>query len=268
VLEGGRMATELMVRELQQITPSELPNTSPNSLNFYAAVINERTLISPPQPAFSLPTPYVPLAQSLPANGPVRRMNVLQDLFFIQRKNLTWTGIGYFVRPDGAFLAGWGPVGTLYRFETNNSTAQFQNAPAARSFFNTYLYATNFGPAGTSMNFSKVLDGIVHFRVRTYDTNGNWITFLPPGYTNNVSPKVLGYSITNAITGDAEYIFASNAVPAYVELEIGILEQPTLDRYKSIPDPVAQTEFLQNHAANVQIFRQRVAIRNLDPAAY
>jgi len=37
---------------------------------------------------------------------------------------------------------------------------------------------------------------------------------------------------------------------------------------ESIPNPALQSTFLANHVGNVQVFRQRIAIRNVDPSAY
>ena len=64
------------------------------------------------------------------------------------------------------------------------------------------------------------------------------------------------------------YVFRSNAVPVSVELELGVLEQRTLERFKAIPTAAAQSQFLQNQAARVQLFRQRVSLRNVDSTAY
>jgi hypothetical protein len=73
------------------------------------------------------------------------------------------------------------------------------------------------------------------------------------------------------VTNEVNYVFSSNAVPAYVELELGILESQALERYKSIPDVNnAPLNFLQNsnQTARVHLFRQRIPIRNVDPSAY
>jgi hypothetical protein len=53
-----------------------------------------------------------------------------------------------------------------------------------------------------------------------------------------------------------------------VEFELGVLEPQTLARYRSIPDVTTQSNFLASHAGNVHLFRQRIAIPNLDPSAY
>ncbi len=53
-----------------------------------------------------------------------------------------------------------------------------------------------------------------------------------------------------------------------MDIEVGVLEPAVLKRYRSIPNPAVQSGFLASHAGNVQVFRQRVAIRNVDPSAY
>jgi hypothetical protein len=111
------------------------------------------------------------------------------------------------------------------------------------------------------------MDGIVEFHVHCYDPNGLLLT--------NGSQSILSnnfVTITNSLTiapGEVEfYGFSNNIVPAYVELEVGVLEPAVLKRYHSIPNPAVQATFLASHAGNVQVFRQRVAIRNVDPSAY
>jgi len=64
------------------------------------------------------------------------------------------------------------------------------------------------------------------------------------------------------------YGFSNNIVPAYVEVQVGVLEPAILKRLRSIPDPIAQSNYLANHAGNVQLFRERIAVRNVDPSAY
>ena len=63
-------------------------------------------------------------------------------------------------------------------------------------------------------------------------------------------------------------IFSSNAVPAAVEFELGILEQQAFERYSGIPVFQAKTNFLASQAARVHLFRDLVPVRNVDPAAY
>ena len=69
------------------------------------------------------------------------------------------------------------------------------------------------------------------------------------------------------LPGQVNCYFFSNAVPAYVELELGVIEPNIFERYKSLSGVPADT-YLSNHVANVHLFRQRVPIRNVDFAAY
>jgi hypothetical protein len=64
------------------------------------------------------------------------------------------------------------------------------------------------------------------------------------------------------------YEFWSNAVPAFVELEIGILEDRAWERFKSLSDAASQYRYISNQAGRVHLFRQRISIRNVDPLAY
>ncbi len=242
VLESGRVATDMIARELEQITPPyKFTNATPA---FYSGLVDKANLSQLVLPGTS----------SL-------RTNVMSDLFFLTRENQTWTGIGYFVRTDAAVPGSFGPVGTLYRFETNASPARFNQNQFG--IWDGYEHARNDGVA---LNVSKLLEGVVHFQVRAFDTNGIWIT---PGNTN-VSFQVRADSSfwSPLLPAQANYFFATNQAPAYVELEIGILEQQIYERYKAIPLYDAQTNFLAKHAGNVHIFRQRIPIRNVDVTAY
>jgi prepilin-type N-terminal cleavage/methylation domain-containing protein len=244
-LEGGRMFAGLLRQDMQQIAPSY----QTNGLNFYVQI----------------PPNYSPLVQAMPASS-VPRTNLIQDLFFLSRYNQTWNGIGYFVRTNDFLGVPGNPdlVGTLYRFETNVPISEFQGTGLLP--YLTFRNATN------QFNISKVLDGVVDFRVRCYDPDGNLLV-------GNYGPFLAGDNLTNnyvvisnSLTlapGEVEsYAFSNNIVPAYVEVELGVLEPAVLKRFNSIPDPVTRSNFLANHAGNVQLFRQRITIPNVDPCAY
>jgi prepilin-type N-terminal cleavage/methylation domain-containing protein len=235
-LEGGRMLSDQFVRDLQQITPTY----QSNAMNFYAQIPG-----------------YAPLLQILPANS-YPRTNIFQDLFFMSRYNQTWSGIGYYVRTNPGVLGNYGLVGALYRFETNIPKGQFIGD--GYRAYQTFLNATNIA------NNSKIIDGVVDFRVHCYDNNGLLLTNGSPSIQSNIS-----VTITNSfnLAGEVDfYGFSNNIVPAYVEMEVGVLEPAVLKRFRSIPDPVTRSNFLANHAGNVQLFRQRIAVRNVDPSAY
>jgi hypothetical protein len=110
------------------------------------------------------------------------------------------------------------------------------------------------------------LEGVIEFRIRAYDTNGVWMTGSSV-ISNNF--YFIHDSPPTVAPGEVDtYGFQTTSSPAFVELQLGVLEPQILKRYNSIPDPTARSNFLASHAGNVQLFRQRVAVRNVDPLAY
>ena len=247
VLESGRVASDLLGRELQEIVPTS-SNTNFNfSPSFYAELMNLRNTS----------------VQPLNGTGPVQaRANMLEDIFFVTHENQTWSGIGYFVRSNIAFPtgAGFNFVGALYRFETNDSAARFQQNPGG--LVDGFAAAVD---GRARLVVSKIVDGVVHFRVRAFDTNGILISplWVPTNGLITVREQFAALPGENTL-----YVFKSNAVPASLELELGILEPQVFERMKSLPTPQAQSNFLASQAAHVHLFRQRVSIRNVDPSGY
>lgn len=241
VLEGGRAATELIARELSQVTPA---NRS-QGVNFYAFVPTVDPLL---QPLPGTPTNSTPVSYL--------RTNLMEEIFFLTKENQTWTGIGYRVSDPV------GGVGTLYRYETNISATYGEPA----LLYTNWLYNVPL----TSM--SRVLDGVVHFKVRTYDTNGFWIN----GYLNSKITAVPPSSIPNSGASPAYYPFdevgelrfLGDAVPASVEFELGVLEQRVLKRADALPTAAARRAYLRQQAAHVHVFRLRVPVRNVNASAY
>jgi hypothetical protein len=240
VLESGRAAMEIISREVSQICPAPYDS---NAVTFYAEI-----------------APVAPLWQPLPGNNAELRRNVLEEMFFLSRDNDTWKGIGYWVgAPDSGSIPvatanGWG---TLYRYQTNTVFRTFPSYPW--QLYGTY---NNFNVRTQRMN--RIIDGVVHFKVRAYDPDGVWIT-------NNlaVNTDIRPIQLSTFATNEVEfYRFTNNAVPAFLELELGVLEERTLARVKSIPDPVARRSYLRDQAGRVHIFRTRVPVRNVDPLAY
>ena len=232
VLEGGRLVTDMMRRELLQMRPSH----DFNAVNFFV----QRPRVKP-------------LEQDLPGQPVIERTNLLQQLYFLTRENQTWTGFGYVVAdPDsGGFATN---LGTLYRFERSTNALQ-----SASGLFSAFDLARH-----TPKQLSRVLDGVVHFKVRAYNTNGVWITGnFKPGVNIVVQPD-------NYATGEIRYYnFYSDAVPAFVEFEIGVLEDRALQRARSLPAGPVRAKYLkENLAGRVHLFRTRVPIQNVDTAAY
>jgi len=246
MLEGGRMVTDLMSRDLAQISPSQIPNFPllNYSPNLYVGLFN-----------------YAPLYQPLPGTQ-VRRTNLMQELFFLTRENQTWKGIGYFVRTNSrqgylGFPAGGG--GALYRFETNYSDTLLRRYPDG-PWLDFLAARTNEYQA------SRVLEGVVHFVVRAYDPSGYWI---PTNHWPNIITNSPAGAVASYPFGETSFLyFYSNAVPASMEVELGTLESREIERARSISDATARANYLAQQAGKVHLFRWRVPVRNCDTTVY
>lgn len=250
VLEGGRSATELIHREMEQMTPA-----NGNTPNFFAAIL-----------------PAKPLIQPLPGTAGRERLNLLEDVFFLKRENQTWSGIGYFVRNEVADAGGkvtlrWPTEGTqqllagsLYRFEQEVPAAQADAPAQVYSHFLRYLIN---GVTNNPSETTKIADGVVDFKVRAYGTNGMWIT-------NNLNWAITATNLDGTLYPPEVryYQFTSNAVPAAVEFELGLLEDSVWRRYNVFLNGAARYRYLTNNVGGVHLFRQRVAVRNVDVTAY
>lgn len=250
VLETGRNVTDLIARDMEQIMASN----GAYETNFLAEINLNGTTVQG-------------LAgTTTPSGAQVLRTNLIQRLFFLGRENIQWTGLGYIVDPMGA-----GGNGTLYRFATNRPYAQGTNLLGA--FLNAPLD-----------QYSRIADGIVHLRVQAFAQNGfpiywdsafsNAAAFRADALAPSTSVKVVGAAATMPNANYPGYYqgiyFWSNALPAYVELEVGIVEPQIMDRFKAIGpnNNIAQLNYLSNHIGQVHLFRQRIPIRNVDPNAY
>jgi len=280
ILEAGRAVTEMIPRELEQTVPS-----SRNAVNFAVAMI--------PNSA-----PLAPLTQSLPGTT-LKRTNLLQDCFLLLRQNQSWIGIGYCVRINDPTTGrlnlpevspGQLGAGSLYRFAATlpvlynsaNASDPRNGLPQDPSaLYVAFRNACVPGSADSLLISNRICDGVVHFRLRAFATNG--FPLFSDAFqtnacfrTNSLTP---GYSLvrqTLAVPSLAfpdnwsGLYFASNAVPATVEMELGLLEQYAWERYNSIGNSAARLAYLQRDdtSSRVHLLRQRIPIRNVDPLPY
>jgi len=271
VLESGRIFTDMSIRELGQMAPSGLYATT----NFFAEL----------SPLFS-----DPVLQGLPgttyhgqAGTEDRRTNLVERMFFLNLLNQTWTGTGYEVLPDYANAG----VGTLYRFSVSTN-GYWVNQMSSNFLYGIRIAAASLGQGRPVTNLNRMLDGVVHFRVRAFATNGYPIIYdgLRTNAIFRTNSFYNGYlRIRNAaaaiplasVPDQVNCYFMSNALPAYLEMEVGILEPHILERFKAIGGPTmppapalqaAQRRYLSNHVAQVHLFRQRIPIRTVDFSAY
>ncbi len=257
VLESGRATAEMLGRELAQLTASDRPYTT----NIFARMI---------------PSPPLIQMDANEKNPTPLRTNLLQEYFFLSRQGNNWIGTGYRV------MGSDNGVGTLYRYSIITNYYSMSSNLVTR-FINANL-ATNPVTGLISTNFNRVADGIVHFRLTAYDPDGRRMGW----ETTNISSAYrtlrlsrtgtrLGLASTAVNLADSnvslqqdpmdpnrlqtQFAFTSNAVPSYVELELGVLEPAAYKQYQGLEGTSAGVSFLQKQASKVHLFRQRIPIR-------
>jgi type II secretory pathway pseudopilin PulG len=239
VLEGSRAAVDLMASDLRGLTPSD--NYSNGAVNF-STLANYNN--------------YSPLLQSMPgAITGVQRTNLLNYFFVLSRENTKWIGIGYVV--DNTNTSNLYPLYRYYRDDLN-----VQSDPLF--LFSDFTGIVNSGQWANT-NMSHLMDGVVHLTVRGYDPNGRWINNFYQPYTNAATTEFFNVP---ASYGEAQFYMFSNTVPASVELELGVIEDSTLQRAESLPTSALRAQYLSDKSGVVHLFRQRVNIPNVDPTAY
>jgi type II secretory pathway pseudopilin PulG len=262
VLEGSRATMDLMTADFRTMAPSYGMSNAPyvlgvsanyGGVNFFAGTNYYN---------------YTPLVQSLPGTS-TKRCDSLEYFFILGKQNTKWTGVGYIVNAGSS-----SPLYPLYRFYKD---ANISANPVVlyTNFLSTVYYAQYFNQ-WTNSSLSHVMDGVAHLTVHAYDAAGYQMTNT---YQFRSSQEVTNRNIWFAPQplpyGEVGFIFYTNAVPASVELQLGVLEDRTMQRAQSLgisgtppPSNPAQWSYLQNQAGHVHLFRQRVTIPNVDPSAY
>jgi hypothetical protein len=271
VLESGRIFTDMIARELEQAGPSKseffIGNVSYPEMNFFIE-----------------PSPYIkPVRQGLPGSAALRK-NQVQQFFFLSRFGQDWVGTGYVVLTNKSGE----DVGALYRFSSTvrppftNEIGISNVTGLMQTFRGVVVDAVRDIPVNGSVTderLHKVADGIVHLELRAFSPSGqpllpvldnNLQVRLPNGrfeFVTDTRCEVPGNLAK--IVENAGYYFYRDAIPASVHLEVGVLEQNILGRYRALAgNPVAQLNYLSNRVGNVHLFRQGITLRNADTSVY
>ena len=183
ILESGRNAMNLIVGDLQQMTPSFGTNILngqevgvPGPIEYFRVVAPVNFYVD----VNSYNANYQPLVQSLPGTV-AQRTNLLENFFILSRQSVnggpSWVATGYVVDPLSS------PTNALYRFSMTSNI--ISGGPLA--MFRTFAGAVEtrtvlYNPFANTTNWSHLLDGVVDLRVRAYDPNGFWMTNNPVYY--------------------------------------------------------------------------------------
>ncbi len=107
------------------------------------------------------------------------------------------------------------------------------------------------------------MDGVIDFHINAFDTSGNLFKIRTSG-------TIINTNSLNDLSGRLLLCLQwHQPCPAFVEVELGVIEDRTLARYNALSNnPTVSLNYLQNHAGQVHIFRQRIPIRNVNSAGY
>lgn len=235
VLESGRTVIDMMSRDFEQMADAQDPNIT----NFFYHRFGP------------------PLVQ-YETNGNFSRVNYLSDAFTLQHINSTWYGIGYAISNavSGGASSPQSLVGTLYKFTYQTNDIPRDNPCFLfANFGNTQNYDTNY--------FNRIIDGVVHFRIRAFDVYGRELT----NHESAFQPEWFGdLWLPDTVPGDKRDYGLTNNLPGSVELELGILEPQTIEQIRAMgTNVVAQSNYLSSRMSAVHIFRQQIPIRTALP---
>jgi len=222
VLEGGRSTMYLLSRDLQEMYPSHISKV----VNFEAVPSGNNARLDMDLPGGSY------------------RTNLLQDISFISRRGDEWIGVTYRVAHKNR------GAGTLYRSVISVNPSDPAIAPlsaqwiAVSNLFNDIVAGlpnlTGNAAIESDTNFHRVADGVVHLRVRgAYDNRGRLYPEAAPG--------VYGFT---------------DEVPAYLDLELAILDPKGLAQFEARTAVPAARSYLAGQVHRVHLFTQRIPIRS------
>jgi len=293
VLEAARAVTDMMAREFEQIAPS---NT--NAPTFYARINNNFTPLTQNLPGTVTPaaarTNYLQdifiltrQNQSWVGIGYCVRLADPMGMLHPAQIDSAHAGVGSLYRFSETIpvlapypAGGVSPYGYVYPVPglPTDPTSLWTH------FTNLCLWANSQVGDPRSLGLSnRICDGVINLNLRAFATNGY------PIYSDGVHTNAFflvrtngpnfGYGFlqqaaahyTATYPDNLDLLYTwSNAVPAYLELNLGILEPRTYARYDSIPAPAPKITYVQRDdiTSHVQLFRQRIPIRNVDPLAY
>ncbi len=233
VMESGRAALDMIAREVEQMSAAYRPG-----------IPNAQVKLHSPSPAF-------PPFQFDSPDG-TTQTEYLQSFFFLKYDG-NWNALGYRVLHSTVHTQSLDQVdnilvGALYNFQTN--FPEIYTNEHLDTFHGVPLNMIN------DKTMRRIVDGVVHFKISFYDQRG-----MP--FTNNID---LGWAVTNHLTvaGMTNVDLSGAALPAVVDLELGILEPQALQQVRPLIADGNYTgvrNYLSNHCGKIHIFRRQIPIR-------
>lgn len=264
VLEAGRAAMDFLIRDFEQVCASQvrretnlIVGMSPLPLRrSEGARLRQMYYATDPPPDFD---GYNPVVQNLMLAG-ATRTNVLTEAYLLNRVGDRFIGTSYRV------INATNGVGTL---------ARHSDEMPVRYMAHGWL-SSNVLTAPASA-YASIADRVIHFRVQAYDAAGllmSWGTtnrFTNRIYYPNVMLNTNVFIAQDRLPTETTFLFLTNALPTYLDVELGLLEPRAYDQYRAFDAGSTMAHrFLRNRAAQVHLFRQRIPIRQagLLPVAF
>ncbi len=262
ISEKGRSVLELVTRELEQVVATNFRRET----NFYVALTQ------------------IPVVYTNRNDPKSLHTNVLNEVFLQTRSVNQWAGIGFRVVDPMTGGPARDGIGSLERFTPDPVRIFPIDNYFSRLFVNS-LTATN-NPAYRT-NFHHIAQGVVHFQIKVLDLDGRRLgwdtTNINTGYplvrldskgalmkpalintaSNIVDAPILVRQVFPGGSPETSFAFRSNALPAFLEFELGIIDPETFRNYLTMRtdrNPNAGA-FALNRLGKVQLFRQLIPIR-------
>lgn len=269
VMEGGRALMDLLKRDLEQITAPEGLDT--NNVNFYVGLGGPvHVLDLPGSESWTARTNYLDEVYFLKSNRD-SGMNLVWDATVyrvLSRSNMTPDRLDNPLYATNFAVEG---VGWLARRAVPATVVDMTNVLATTPRLDTPLswsqhpfnLATGRDVADW-VRFSRVAGGVVHFRVTPLDSRGQ-----PLFYSLATNLSAYGSAVAVQLPNQGavdpsrwRYFLVGDALPASLQVELGILEPQVAGRLSSLPNPQVRAAYLREQAAKIHYFQQRIPLRS------
>lgn len=252
VLEGGRAAMDMIVADIEQMVAFNIPDVT----NYYAMF-----------------PPTVRVVGITEDTAQKTVTNVLREVFFANQQNHEYEFIGYRFAPDPLNE----PVAKLLRFTSRVRTTEILSQDNVRTNgFDEFALTPSEDilnpqtrlPYPKYKNFDAILDNVVHFRLIPYTRDGyRWTRELAEEdpYRDKYNPQdgvvfLQDFSQPDYPPGTfATYVFKYQSLPAFVDIELGVLDPKVAETLRGMPSELAE-DYLNRQVDSIHLFRKRVAI--------
>lgn len=162
------------------------------------------------------------------------------------------------------------PADRYYELEPNNDGLNLLNLQGGR-------YPLVWPNRTNLLHSSPVLGNVVHFRVTVYDGEG--VPIIVPiikkfQELNGIDPRTTlrrdiptrefleKFEFHNTRYDEMFYRFTGDVLPAYVEVELGLVEPQIAERLRGFTTRAGAAKYLSQNSGRIHMFRQRIALAN------